>query len=120
MHFVSSTVPETARKSTIINEDRFSQFYGAISDTLKNNYELLSELNQEYRALKSNNSSVIIGGGTTTNALTIRVASYFVAWDPRYFNVCKTITKVINEIVGDPSRMADEGKMTQKETGYIY
>ena len=120
MHFITSAVPETGRKSTIIDEDKFSQLYNSLSDTLKNKYELLSELNQEYRALKNTNSSVIIGGGKTTNTLTIRVASDFVVWDPRYFNVCKTIAEVINEIVGDPSRMAEEGKMTEKGTGYIY
>lgn len=118
-HFVTKANAKTGRESTVINRGEYDKLFSAVSTELKEQYGLLSESDEDYRPAGPKNAAVKIGGGETTNAFTIRMASAFVVWDPRYIQVCKTMAETINSVIGNPEKAAPVAHLKEKGTGYI-
>lgn len=118
-HFVTKANAKTGRESTVIDKEDYSRLFTAIETDLKEQYGLLAESDENYRPAGPNNSAVKVGGGETTNAFTIRVASAFVVWDPKYIQVCNTLAETINSIIGNPEKATPIELLKEKGCGYI-
>ena len=119
LHFITLANKKTERESTVLEPDKFNQLFTDISESLNKDFEIKSELDTEYKAAGINNAAVRIGGGVTTNSFTIRVSSELAVWDSRYIAVCKEMAKAINDVIGDPHKMATDEILKEKGTGYI-
>lgn len=118
-HFVTKANSKTGRDSTVIERQQYVELFSKLESVLKEKYGLLSESDENYRPAGPNNVAIKIGGGETTNAFTIRIASTFVVWDPRYIQVCNTMAEVINSTIGDPQKATPIEHLKEHGTGFI-
>lgn len=116
-HFVTTANTKTCRNCTIVDKDCFKRMYELFAAKLNEEFDLKSELNEEYRPAGPNNMAVKLGGGLDTNAFTIRVASELVVFDPRYIAVCRAMAEAINDTIGAsvPTPLTE---LKSKGTGY--
>jgi voltage-gated potassium channel len=117
-HFVTKSNPtKTGRESTIMDADKFAKFYSIVSK-LPDMDDLKSECDEELRPAGPLNIAVKIGGGESVNALTIRVASEFVVWDPRYIAAAQAIANAINATLATTVHAPSPARL--KECGHGY
>lgn len=120
IHFITHSTVKTGRTSTVIDQEKFQNFYNLLSQDLADKYfDLKCELNSDYRPVGPSNVGIRIGGGMTTNAITIRISSAFVTWDHRFMPFCKKMAEVINATIGNPNYIIPEIKLKEKGSGYI-
>jgi voltage-gated potassium channel len=117
-HFVTkSNAAKTGRESTVMDADKFAKFYSIVSE-LPDMDDLKSECDEELRPAGPLNIAVKIGGGESVNALTIRVASEFVVWDPRYIAAAQAIATAINATLATTIHAPSPARL--KECGHGY
>lgn len=119
LHFLTKANANTGRESTVIDAEGFGRLWHMVSNDLKEETDITSDLN-ELRPVGPKNVAIRIGAGETTNAFTIRVSSEFLVWDPRYIMVAKSLAQSIATTLGNSSaeKMTDTKRL--KESGYGY
>lgn len=117
IHFISKANAKTGRESTLLNPAEFSNLYNKISLELKEQFDVLTDLN-EYKPVGSKNISIKIGGGIDTNTICVRIYNELVVWDKRYIAIAKTIADCINSVIPNSGTPAPVEIM--KERGLDY
>ena len=117
VHFITAAYPKTGRDSTVVDQEDFIKMYEKVSESLKNNFEIKTDLNI-YKPVGNRNISIKIGGGSDTNAFTIRIFNELVIWDKRYIAIAKDMAEAINATIGDPARAPQPALL--KERGLEY
>ena len=71
--FVTQSLPSTGRETTIIDAQKFENLYANVSETMKTEFGLMTDLDNRYVPVGPKNVGIRIGGGNSTNAFTLRV-----------------------------------------------
>ena len=117
LHFVTRATEKTGRASTIADAAGFNRMWEAMSGTVQEQFELLSDLDV-YKPAGTKNAAVVVGGGVENNAFTIRISSELVTWDTRYMAVAKTLAEAINSTVGNPDKATAPSLLKESGLGY--
>lgn len=81
--------------STIINKRKCAILYAVLSAVIERRFGYKSELNRDYRAVKSRNISFLVGGGIDMNAFTIRLDWKIFAYDHRSIAITECMADCI-------------------------
>lgn len=118
-HFIRKTKNDSKlTPSTTLNEQDFLKLYQNLSQLLKENYSLGSDLDQEFRPVGNKNIGVITGGGLSNNAFTLRIAYSVTAWDDRWQTIVVDMAKLIKALLEKSSnKVFDENNSAWKLQG---
>lgn len=120
IHFVTKSTQKTGRESTVLNQEAAQEIFEKLSAVLSDEYyDLKCEMNTEYKPVGPNNLGVRVGGGVSCNAVVVRISTDFATWDHRYIPFCKDMAEIINETVGDTSKVTPLEKIKEKGYGYL-
>lgn len=121
INLLTSANANTGRPSTILDSAGFDRFYNVASGNIKEDFNIITDLNQ-LRPAGPKNVSVIIGGGIDTNAFTIRTFSELVVWDTRYMALAKTLATDMALTLGESygEMKTDPDKLKESGFGYQY
>ena len=117
LHFITRATEKTGREATIIDAAGFNRMWETMSGTVKEQFELLSDLDV-YKPAGTKNAAVLVGGGEENNAFTIRISSELVTWDTRYIAVAKTLAEAINSTGGNPDKATVPSILKESGLGY--
>lgn len=120
LHFVTKATSKTGRESSILDMDGFERIWHNVTTDLEGIVGVKADLN-ELKPVGTKNVAILIGGGESTNAFTIRVASAFLVWDPRYMMLAKELATEIAMTLGESygEYMTDEKKLKKSGFGYF-
>lgn len=120
IHFNTNSMAKTGRESTVLDREEALKIFEKMSVAMSDEYyDLKCEMNREYKPVGPNNIGVRVGGGIGCNAVVIRISTDFVTWDHRYISFCKDMAEIINETVGDSSKVTPIEIIKEKGHGYL-
>ena len=117
VHFITKANSKTERESTILDAEGFNRLYEEASKQLRDQFDILSDID-EYKPVGPRNISVMIGGGLTTNTFSIRIYSELMIWDKRYIAIAKCMAEAINVTIGDPEKVTPTELLKQRGLEY--
>ena len=94
-HFIHKTNEKCRVPSTTMDEDKLKTLYDELSETLRTNYNLGSDMDEEYRPVGNKNIGVVAGGGSTNNAFCMRISYGVVTWTDNLTPIIVDMAKVI-------------------------
>ncbi len=106
--------------TTTANESAIQSFYTQISDTLKENYQLASDLDEKYRPVaKKNIGFVVAGTEPKHNFFTIRVSYHVTTWVDQWTPIVVDMAKAMKQHFESGERTVfDEKNPIWKKQGY--
>lgn len=117
LHFITKANSKTGRESTIIDNEKFVQLWDVITQSVKQECDVLTDLDS-YRPAGPKNVAVVVGGGIDINAFTIRVSSELAVWNPIYVALVKTLAETINTTIGNPEKATPYDLLKESGVGY--
>ena len=98
LHFVTAVQGKLGvQPSTILDKTDFEKLYADVSDKMKNDFDILSELDTRYLPVGKKNVAMKIGGGADCNAFTLRVDWKFMAFSNQTIAVAYSLASSISE-----------------------
>ncbi len=76
-------------------EANLQALYEELSETMKTNYNLLSDMDEKYRPVGNKNIAVLAGGGSTNNAFCMRLSYSIITWTERWTPIIVDMAKLI-------------------------
>ena len=86
------------------NEAHLQALYKELSETLKTNYNLLSDMDEKYRPVGSKNIAVVTGGGNDNNAFCLRLSYSIITWTDHWTPIIVDMAKLIKQHLEAPER----------------
>ncbi len=119
MHFVTAVQKKLGiQTSTIIDSAKFSELFNSVSEKLKSDFDIDSELDTRYLPAGKKNAALKIGGGKECNAFTLRVDWKFMALDNRTIAVASALASEISNRLQPDIEMPDAALFKEPGTGY--
>ena len=100
------------------NEAHLQALYEELSETLKTNYNLLSDMDEKYRPVGNKNIAVVTGGGKDNNAFCLRLSYSIITWTDRWTPIIVDMAKLIKQHLESPERREFEEKKAWKTKGW--
>lgn len=107
VHFVHKTNAKCNFKMLTkgeANEANLQALYKELSETLKTNYNLLSDMDEKYRPVGSKNIAVVTGGGNDNNAFCLRLSYSIITWTDHWTPIIVDMAKLIKQHLEAPER----------------
>lgn len=95
IHLVHNVKQGDNVTTSVIDEERFQQFYTELAETMKDKHQLLCDLDEVYRPAGAKNIVVKTGGGKENNGFTMRVSYSITTWMDSFTPVATDIAKTI-------------------------
>lgn len=121
VHFVHKTNAKCSSKMLTLdeaNEANLQALYQGLSETLKTNYNLLSDMDEKYRPVGSKNIAVVTGGGNDNNAFCLRLSYSIITWTDRWTPIIVDMAKLIKRHLEAPERQEFVEDKAWKEKGW--
>lgn len=99
------------------NEANLQALYKELSETLKTNYNLLSDMDEKYRPVGSKNIAVVTGGGKDNNAFCLRLSYSIITWTDHWTPIIVDMAKVLKRHLEAPDRQEWVENKAWKEKG---
>ena len=105
---------------TTLDEEKLQKLFIELSETLKVNYELSTDLNEKYKPVGNKNIGVIAGGGSKNNAFTIRLSYSVITWLDDWLPIVVDMAKIIKRHLelSDRQQFVDNPSWKEKRKGY--
>ena len=97
IHFVHQVKQGGNVTTSVIDEERFLQFYTELAEAMKDKHDLLCDLDEVYRPVGMKNIAVKAGGGKENNGFTMRVSYSITTWMDSFTPIAIDIAKVIRQ-----------------------
>lgn len=117
VHFVHRTNAKCNVKMLTLDEAKLQGLYDELSETLKTNYNLLSDMDEKYRPVGSKNIAVVTGGGNDNNAFCLRLSYSIITWTDHWTPIIVDMAKVLKRHLEAPDRQEWVENKAWKEKG---
>lgn len=118
VHFVHKTNAKCNVTMLTLNETKLQGLYNELSETLKTNYNLLSDMDEKYRPVGNKNIAVVTGGGKDNNAFCLRLSYSIITWTDHWTPIIVEMAKAIKQHLEAPERQQFAENKDWKKTGW--
>lgn len=118
VHFVHKTNAKCNVTMLTLNETKLQGLYNELSETLKTNYNLLSDMDEKYRPVGNKNIAVVTGGGKDNNAFCLRLSYSIITWADHWTPIIVEMAKAIKQHLEAPERQQFAENKDWKKTGW--
>lgn len=107
LHLVSQFKKGDTILPTALDESRLQDLYAKLSETFKQNHNLLCDINDVYRPVGGKNVAVKSGAGVSNNGLVMRVSYGMTTWNDNCVAIALDMAKAIHQSI-----LSGEGEWT--------
>lgn len=118
VHFVHKTNAKCNVTMLTLNETKLQSLYNELSETLKTNCNLLSDMDEKYRPVGNKNIAVVTGGGKDNNAFCLRLSYSIITWTDHWTPIIVEMAKAIKQHLEAPERQQFAENKDWKKTGW--
>lgn len=120
LHFIHRANEKSGLELTTLDEEKFKDFFAAFSESMKEKFNYLSDMDECYRPVGKKNIGVIAGGGIANNAFTIRISYSVTTWSDSSTPIIVDMAKIMKQYMEIPERYQFEELTDWKKKGCGY
>ena len=118
VHFIHKKTAKCSVPMTTLDEPKLQGVFVELSEMLKTNYNLLSDMDEKYRPVGNKNIAVLAGAGNTNNAFCLRLSYSIITWTEHWTSIVVDMAKVIKRHLETPERQEWVENKAWKENGW--